>query len=283
MKFCNPRINSCTTATVQSAGVSSQVQKVSSLENHLPTCFAAVWKRLPNRYVQTLVRLIRVILKARAMNPVQMLNRIREVGGTVEVKSDDLHIRVHLSRLNPIEADWLQTNEQTLRALFFSSEEATPNGAVAGGYPYRWTGQKLRGEIGLDTETTLIDRSDKRHVPQLSLVSVSDGDQTYCLKPEQLLTFLQVHVDDSFILFNAAFDFFVIRQYLGEDAGVWRWIADEGRIHDAMILDQLISLAESDAYPRNRNLGLVAKFRAGMTIDKDDPYRLRYAELLHKD
>ena len=217
------------------------------------------------------------------MNPVQMLNRIREVGGTVEVKSDDLHIRVHLSRLNPIEADWLQTNEQTLRALFFSSEEATPNGAVAGGYPYRWTGQKLRGEIGLDTETTLIDRSDKRHVPQLSLVSVSDGDQTYCLKPEQLLEFLQLHVDDSFILFNAAFDFFVIRQYLGEDAGVWRWIADEGRIHDAMILDQLISLAESDAYPRNRNLGLVAKFWAGMTIDKDDPYRLRYAELLHKD
>ncbi len=109
------------------------MQKVSSLENQLPTCFAAVWKRLPDRYVQTFVRLVRVFLRARVMNPVQMLKRIRELGGAVEVKSDDLHVRVHLSRLNPIEADWLQTNVRTLRALFFSSEEATPKGAVAGG------------------------------------------------------------------------------------------------------------------------------------------------------
>ena len=211
------------------------------------------------------------------MNPIQLLNRIREVGGTVDVLEDDLRIRVHMSRLREEEASWLLANEQTLRDLFFSSGKTT----TPAGYPYQWTGQKLKAEIGFDTETTLIQHPED--IPQLCLVSVSDGDDTFLLKPEQLLSFLQLHVDDTFIMHNAAFDYFVVEQYLGHNAGVWRWIADEGRMHDTMILDQLVAVADSDAYPRKRNLGLVAKQWAGMVIDKNDPYRLRYAELLHQD
>ena len=210
------------------------------------------------------------------MNPVVVLNRIREVGGTVEVLEDDLRIQVHLSRLSAAEANWLTSNEETLRSLL------SPSGTVdAEGYPYRWTGQKLKGEIGLDTETTLFES--QTDIPTLCLVSVADGDSTFLLKPEQTLEFLQLHVDDSFILFNAAFDFFVIQKHLGPDADIWRWIADDGRIHDAMILEQLVALADADRYPRNRNLGEVGRQWAGMQIDKSDPYRLRYAELLHQN
>jgi len=212
------------------------------------------------------------------MNPIQILNRIRQVGGTVDVVDDDLRIRVHFSRLRPEEIEWLNRNEQTLQELTCPSSGETTSTA---GYPYRWDGRKLRHQIGFDTETTVI--QSETDIPQLCLVSVSDGHDTFVLKPDQLLRFLQLHGDDEFILHNAAFDFFVVKQHLGQDAEIWRGIADEGRIHDTMILDQLIALAAHDTFPRNRDLGIVAQQWAGMSIDKNDPYRLRYAELLSDD
>ena len=68
---------------------------------------------------------------------------------------------------------------------------------------------------------------------------------------------------------------------------VWRELADRDQLHDTMLLDQLIALAKSDADPRSRSrsrdLGLVASEFTDIRLDKNDPYRLRYSELLDAD
>ena len=50
-----------------------------------------------------------------------------------------------------------------------------------------------------------------------------------------------------------------------------------------MILDALIRLARHDDEPVNRSLGVLAKAFRRWEIDKEDPYRLRYAELIGQD
>ena len=49
-----------------------------------------------------------------------------------------------------------------------------------------------------------------------------------------------------------------------------------------MFLDALIRLARDDSYPQFRTLGVLAKAYLGVVVDKEDPYRLRYAELIDK-
>jgi hypothetical protein len=49
-----------------------------------------------------------------------------------------------------------------------------------------------------------------------------------------------------------------------------------------MILDALIRLARDDSYPNPRDLGTLSKLYLGVVIDKDDPFRLRYSELLDR-
>jgi hypothetical protein len=50
-----------------------------------------------------------------------------------------------------------------------------------------------------------------------------------------------------------------------------------------MLLDMLVRLARSDNYPAPRNLGEVAREYADLQVDKDDPYRTRYAEIIGKN
>ena len=47
-----------------------------------------------------------------------------------------------------------------------------------------------------------------------------------------------------------------------------------------MLLDCLIRLGKIDAEPINRDLGKVAAEYCGLKLDKSDPYRLRYGELI---
>ena len=54
-------------------------------------------------------------------------------------------------------------------------------------------------------------------------------------------------------------------------------------MHDTMILDQLIGLARRDAEPRPRNLADVGREYARMEISKEDPFRLRFGELIGAD
>jgi len=49
-----------------------------------------------------------------------------------------------------------------------------------------------------------------------------------------------------------------------------------------MLLDELYRLAMHDSYPRPRDLGILAREYAGLEIEKDDSYRLRYAEIIDR-
>src|SRR5262249_33767316 len=64
---------------------------------------------------------------------------------------------------------------------------------------------------------------------------------------------------------------------------VWWQVAADGKLHDSMLLDVLLRLARDDVYPTPRDLGTVAREYAGLSIDKDDPCRTRYGEILGAD
>ena len=96
------------------------------------------------------------------------------------------------------------------------------------------------------------------------------------------------HRDADVVCHNAAFDFWVVDRHLREARdeaarALWWDILDEGRLHDTMILDQLVQLGKTDAYPVPRDLGRLAREYANLPIEKDDPYRLRYGEIIGKE
>ncbi len=136
----------------------------------------------------------------------------------------------------------------------------------------------MHSPIAIDTETELIRGFD---VPKIALISVSDGLLHRLIKPLDLQAFIDKHSEAHFVAHNAAFDFEVIRAAL-RDPLDWIEVVDQGRLHDTMILDALIRLGRDDSYPQNRDLGTLAKIYLGLQIDKDDPFRLRYAELIDK-
>lgn len=142
-----------------------------------------------------------------------------------------------------------------------------------------WSGERLRSPIAIDTETELIEGF---RVPRLALASVSDGRKTFLIEPGKLQAFVDAHSDAFFVAHNAAFDFAVIRDALSDPLR-WVEVADQGRLHDTMILDALIRLGREDAFPQNRDLGSLAKTYLGVVIDKDDPFRLRFGELIGRD
>ena len=209
------------------------------------------------------------------MNLIELLNRIRFGGGEVGWRDGQVFLRFQSGAMTAPEVDFLRQNEVELDRLLRPTIDDSSTGN-----PFEWHGEELAEEVALDCETTLI--GPEAEVPDLILVAVSDGRQTFCLKPEQLERFLQIHRDREFICHHAAFDYRVVEKFL-PDPFVWQSIAEAGRLHDTMLLDQLIGLAERDSYPRPRNLAVVAKQWSGMELDKSDPYRMRYAELIGRD
>lgn len=153
-------------------------------------------------------------------------------------------------------------------------------------YDIPWDGKILVGdEIAFDTETALID---SQSIPLMGLASASSGGEHCLIRPDHVGAFVLAHRDRRFIFQNVAFDFWVVVRHLKdrqehEALRAWWAIADEGRMHDTMILDMLIRLARLDAYPQPRNLAVLGSEYAGLDISKDDPYRLRYGEIVGKD
>jgi DNA polymerase I-like protein with 3'-5' exonuclease and polymerase domains len=159
-------------------------------------------------------------------------------------------------------------------------------------FPYarRWSGRRLLpsdGYLAIDVETEVVDL--KRAIPRLALASASAGEMESCLiHPDDVSRFILAHKGLHFIAHNAAFDFWVVEQHLrlrGEEGArrAWWEIADKNRLHDSMLLDALLRLAQEDHFPDPRNLAVVARTYVGLEIDKDDPFRMRYGEILDKD
>lgn len=204
--------------------------------------------------------------------------RVRRLDGTkLEVVGD-------LSKLTPELKEALRLNRQFFLRLF--EEETTGSigrlsvqyGGSDVDFSIWKTGERLVSPIGIDTETELINGTE---IPRVALISVSDGRDHRLIRPEDLDAFVAVHADAHFVAHNASFDFAVVRKAL-KDPLPWVEVAHSGRLHDTMILDALIRLAREDGYPNPRDLGTLARLYLGVVIDKDDPFRLRYSELLDR-
>jgi hypothetical protein len=159
-------------------------------------------------------------------------------------------------------------------------------------YPYsaRWTNERLLpsdGYLAMDTETDIVDL--KRFIPRLALVSVSAGaDASALVHPDDLGRFLLLHRNLRFVCHHAAFDFWVVAEHLrrrGEEeaCGTWWEIVRTNRLHNSMLLDMLLRLARDDSYPDPRDLAVLGRQYTKLEISKDDPYRMRYGEIIGQD
>lgn len=152
----------------------------------------------------------------------------------------------------------------------------------------RSQGRVYERRFALDCETEMI----KGHeVPRLALVSVSDGKTHYVVHPDDLGAFVRAHHDLPIVFHNAAFDFWVVHEHLvrirqPKAAAVWMSHLQRHRLHDTMLLDMLIRLAEGTGNSPQmapRDLGALAKQYVGIHLDKDSPYRTQFGELIGAD
>ena len=151
-----------------------------------------------------------------------------------------------------------------------------------------WDGQIIPSEgIAFDTETEMIPE-DSFEPPALALISVSNTKDNYLIHPSRISEFISLHAKKHYIFHNIPFDFWVIDKYLSENNHTesrlsWWNIIEENRSHDTLMLDMLVDLAIEDKLPIPRNLAIVGKIYANMDISKEDPYRIRYSELIGKN
>jgi DNA adenine methylase len=152
----------------------------------------------------------------------------------------------------------------------------------------QWSGEKLRSRLlGFDTETEVVDAP---VIPRLAIATAYDGHVCYMIHPSDLGRFIQKHAKCNFVGHNiAGFDYHVVRQHLEHLLGqkacrAWFRIADRGRFACTMLLDQLVRLGRGSGYPRQRDLGTVARSWADIPdLDKKDPWRTRFGETIGVD
>jgi DNA polymerase I-like protein with 3'-5' exonuclease and polymerase domains len=217
------------------------------------------------------------------MNTQQLFEQLSMRSLMVRLRADrSLEVVGDLGKLTHDMKTALRANRQLFLDLLSPDDRGIGSEVTLGDQVYAFDvwrlSERLQSPIAIDTETELIKGFD---VPKVALISVSDGRLHRLIKPLDLQAFMDRHSDAHFVAHNAAFDFEVIRVSLG-DPMAWITVADQGRLHDTMILDALIRLGRDDSYPQNRDLGTLAKIYLGLPIDKDDPFRLRYAELIDK-
>jgi hypothetical protein len=158
----------------------------------------------------------------------------------------------------------------------------------------RYTGT-LSQPIAFDTETELISTHQPYSIPRLALATAASRDSGCILRPRDLAHWILAHAKSHLVFHNAVFDFWVVDSFLEHQSAtsvaaqearpVWRAMLTEGRMHDTMLLDQLLQLATEDTQelPR-RNLAVVAQsVGLQLDLDKSDPFRLRYGELIDAD
>lgn len=172
-----------------------------------------------------------------------------------------------------------------------TSTRSTTHVTISGfAFPYAcWrSGERIRGRIiAIDTETALIQ---DHEVPPLAVATAAGDRCQVLIHPDDLSYFISTHADREFVCHNAAFDFWVIHEHLRrkndtQALGVWKQIALDRRLHDTMLLDILLRLAEdndenNDAPTVPRNLGEVVQCYTGLEVSKDDPFRLRFGEII---
>lgn len=138
----------------------------------------------------------------------------------------------------------------------------------------------------IDTETTLATNAEP--VPRLVSVALADDNGTRLYAAHEGTSWAP-DVADAFwsgdvVFANAPFDIFVLLRADSDLLPAVLCSYQEGHTHDVLTREKLIDIAEGEHFQRGRySLGEVAWRRAGYALDKDDPWRKRYAELLGVD
>lgn len=159
------------------------------------------------------------------------------------------------------------------------SEPACAPKAIDRDFEIGWDGRPLGPRVAIDTETTMPAEGDFG-VSRPVLVAVTDGERSVVLSPVEIGRFIQMHGDRTWIMFNAAFDFWVLAQIPGVKSAL-ELALEEGRLRDAMLLDQLITIATKGNSTHSRGLEEVARDYTDVRLDKerDARYREHYAEI----
>lgn len=174
----------------------------------------------------------------------------------------------------------------TVRSTQFANSRYT--------YSLPWSGEKFPSSktnpIAFDTETEVVDVG----TPKAVLATISTGTRSAVLSLQQLPSFIQQHAGSYLVGHNFAFDFWVVERYLRESdhreaLGIWWSLVDRGHVFDTMVLDMLVRIARGEGAKGGaedgiwaRNLDEVAQSYAKIAVNKEDPYRMRYAEILGK-
>jgi len=172
----------------------------------------------------------------------------------------------------------------------------TPKVSIS--YELGWNGVPLFGThdnpVAFDTETSIDNDIDPSAINRLALIQVSDGTRTVLVHPLDCARFVEAHRDVPFVGHNWTYDFWVVHEYLvkhGFTAAAEHWWekADQGLFHCTMILDALVRLAEGKGETGEleenlpmRGLGDLSREFAGIVLNKMDPYRKRYVEIIGK-
>lgn len=133
----------------------------------------------------------------------------------------------------------------------------------------------------LDTETRLA--SNREPVPELALVGIANdlGAALYAAHDPALLPILRGVWAGGVVLANGPFDVFVLLRRFPE---LWPLILQaylDGRVWDVLTAEKALDIAEGQYRKRGGyNLGAVAARRGGVALDKHDPWRKRYGEVI---
>lgn len=149
----------------------------------------------------------------------------------------------------------------------------------------QWAGDPMASEVlALDTETAVIEG--RGSIPPVAVIQVYDGEVCWLIHPDSLAAFIVANRGATFVCHNCAFDWHVVDQHLqgapGSAAKDWAKVVDEDRLSDTMLLDQLVCIAEGK-YVAPRNLADLAHELLEVEVNKDDPWRLKYGELIGQD
>jgi len=138
---------------------------------------------------------------------------------------------------------------------------------------HQWDGKRLKGtKLAIDTETTV--SASQLEIPTLVICTASDGERSVWFPPAQVDSFLRVHRGCTLYAYNAPFDFWVLNHRT-----LWD-MTNEGKYICLQLLWRLIRLAEGGVAERSGTLADACEVYGANKVDKSDPYRMRYGELL---
>lgn len=150
-----------------------------------------------------------------------------------------------------------------------------------------WNGRPFESDvISFDTETTIVDL--KREVPELVCLTASDGVRSVVVFPKEVPVFCFHHRLKELVAWNLAFDWWVVEKCLYTYHGGARydwWKTADGRLHDGMLLEQLVRLAEGtdDEGLFNRSLKDAAWRWLGEELEKDASIRMTFTPEMARD